>query len=107
MLWQMIVRVDVAAGSASLDDAENCKQFHVAASGGDTAAVAAALGAAGSGVGAPTDHVWIDIDWVRSQAAGRVAEDWAPNFDGMVGYARSKGWLNDTGNAIQAHIEWD
>ncbi len=103
----MIVRVDVAAGSASLEDAENCKQFHVAASGGDAAAVAKALGVAGSDAAAPADHVWVAIEWVRAQAAGNVGGDWAANFDGMVGYAGSKGWLDDTGSAIQAHIEWD
>lgn len=107
MLSPMIVRVDVADGSAALEDAENCKQFHVAASGGDTAAVAAALGAAGSAVGAPADHVWIAIDWVRAQAEGTVGADWTANFDGMIGYAGSKGWLDEKGTAIQAHIEWE
>jgi hypothetical protein len=102
----MIVRVDVASGSAVLDEPENCRAFHVAASGGDPAAVAAALGLAGSAEGAPADHVWVGVDWVRAQAAGRVPESWNGEFEGMLAYASTKGWLNADGSSIQAHIAW-
>lgn len=102
----MIVRVD-RAGQASLDNPEDCKKFHVEASGGDVEAVGRAVGSPAGGSGeAPPDHVWVPIAWVRSQAAGRVGDGWAGDFDAMVGYARSKGWLNEAGDAIAAHIEW-
>ncbi len=39
-------------------------------------------------------------------AAGRVGDDWADRFAGMLTYARGQGWIDDTGNAIQAHIEY-
>jgi hypothetical protein len=44
---------------------------------------------------------------VRAMAGGRVGEGWADGFDRMLDYARGKGWLDDAGDAIQAHVEWD
>jgi hypothetical protein len=38
-------------------------------------------------------------------AEGRVAPTWRDDFDRMLAYAKSKGWLQ--GDAIQAHVEWD
>jgi len=105
----MIVRVDVAAATAELDDPGNVGQFHVAASGGDTAAVAAVLGGAGAGADAgdaPAEHVWVAVDWVRAQASGRVEAGWDDQFAKMLDYAGSKGWLDGSRSAIQAHVEW-
>ena len=46
------------------------------------------------------------IDWLRAQAAGRVGETWEGDFGAMLAFAGSKGWLDEGGTAIQAHIEW-
>jgi hypothetical protein len=35
-----------------------------------------------------------------------VGDGWEGDLDAMVGYARSKGWLDEAGTSIQAHIEW-
>jgi hypothetical protein len=99
----MIVKVDAGAGRASLEEPEDCRKFHIEASGGDADAVARALG---STEPAPAGHAWVPVAWVREQAAGRVGESWPADFDAMVGFARSKGWLDGSGAAIQAHIEW-
>ena len=40
----------------------------------------------------------------RSIMAGRVGAGWDQDFTGMLGYARSKGWLNEQGDAIAAHV---
>jgi hypothetical protein len=40
-------------------------------------------------------------------ARGRVGDDWTARFDAMLDYARTKGWIDDTNNAIQAHVEYD
>jgi hypothetical protein len=104
------IKVDLQAAppSVSLEEAANCKQFHVLAVGdGDDAAVATALSSAG--VGRPSSnpgHVYVPIDTVRTMAgATGVASSWEDDFSGMVGYASSKGWLDDSGTAIEAHIE--
>ncbi|MFN0091178.1 MAG: hypothetical protein ACKVWR_13060 [Acidimicrobiales bacterium] len=103
----MFFRVELASRTVTLEEPADCKKFHVeAVTGGaapDMGAVTAALGAAA----AQSDdaHVWITEQAVRDLAAGRVPESWAGEFDGMLGYARSKGWVDASG-AIQAHVEW-
>ena len=90
----MIVKVDPGDGGVTLEEPEDCRRFHVEATGGDVAAVACAVG---SSAPAPDDHVWVAIDWIRRQAAGRVGEGWDDELEAMVGFARSKGWLDDAG----------
>jgi hypothetical protein len=105
----MYVRVDLEydTTAVSLEEPENCKQFHVVVAGvGDDALVATALEGAGVGRASPNaGHVYVNVDAVRSMAGGRVDDTWADDFAGMLGYASSKGWLDDTGSAIEAHIE--
>lgn len=43
--------------------------------------------------------------WIRSETAGQAAE-WVERFDAMVRFARSKGWTDPDGTAIQGHVEW-
>ena len=103
----MYVRVDVDSSQVTLEEPGNCTQFHVVAAGQDGQVsaqdLAPHLGAVGSV--ADDDHLWISIDEVRRMAAGRVPDGWEAEFDGMVAYATSKGWLDDGGTALRAHIE--
>ena len=105
----MYVRVDLEydAASVGLEEPDNCKQFHVVLAGdGDDAAVASALETAGVGrASANAGHVYINVDSVRAMAAGRVGKSWDEEFAGMLAYASSKGWLDESGSAIEAHIE--
>lgn len=59
------------------------------------------------GQAADHDHVLIDPEALTS-LAGTRAEDpaWRASFEGMIGYARSKGWLDDAGR-VQVHVEPD
>ncbi|MPY94497.1 MAG: hypothetical protein GEV08_15995 [Acidimicrobiia bacterium] len=100
----MFVRLAAAAGGPTLEEPADCTRFHVEAPTGDTGEVGARLGDAGTATGAPDGHVWVDVGWVRAQAAGRVPDSWAGDFDGMLGYATKKGWLDPAGRAIQAHV---
>jgi hypothetical protein len=104
----MYVRVDIAPQPpvVSLEEADDCTKFHLAVVGGrDLPRVFGALVDAAAGR-LEGDHAYITIDAVRRLAAGRVGDDWDSRFDGMLDYARSKGWIDDTGNMIQAHIEY-
>ena len=101
----MFITVDVASGELGLEQPDVLTQFHVSASGGDLDAVVAALGAHGRAADAP-DHVFIAIASVREWAVGRVDESWEAGFQKMLDYARSKGWLDESGTHIQAHLEW-
>jgi hypothetical protein len=54
---------------------------------------------------ADDDHVWVDIDWLRTSGVALVGDaDYATNFDGMIAYAMRQGWLDDTGRRVRAHI---
>jgi hypothetical protein len=61
----------------------------------------------GVGTLAEDGHAFISVDAVR-RLAGTKADDpkWNAGFDKMLAYAGSKGWLDESGAAIQAHVEW-
>ena len=50
-------------------------------------------------------HVMIPVATLRRLAAGRVPEGWDADFEAMLTFARSKGWLSDDGDAVRAHLE--
>jgi hypothetical protein len=102
----VIVRVDTASGSATLAEPTDCKKFHVEASGAGARDVAQVAVVLGTPLDAPADHAWVPVDWVRDQAAGRVPIGWESDFDAMLGFAASKGWLSDDRRLVQAHVEW-
>ena len=105
----MILQVDLTATPAgvSLESAQDCGRFHVSVTGSrDPVRLGAALSLAGVGRALDDDHVWVQVDAVRSLAAPRVEPGWEESFAGMLTYAASKGWLDEAGDAIQAHIEW-
>jgi len=103
----VIIDIDLTGENAAvaLVEPEDCKRFHVAVRGGDADALAAALSAAEVGRLLPSGDAMIDTAAVRRMADGRVAEGWDDDFAAMLGYAESKGWLDDTGGSIQAHVE--
>ena len=104
----MIIDIDLTGGSSvvQLVEPEDCKRFHLGVRGGDSEALGAALSTQAVGRLLPSGDALIDIDAVRRLAAGQVPDSWGRDFDAMIGYAKSKGWLDDTGEAIQAHVEW-
>jgi hypothetical protein len=89
---------------AVLHEPDDCKRFKVVV---DASLSLAALSAALSGIGRleGRDTVWVHPDAIRRLAAGRVHEGWEAAFDRMIGYARTKGWLDETTGDIRAHCE--
>jgi hypothetical protein len=105
----MYVQVDLATTppTVSLEEPEDCKRFHVAVlNGRDAALVFGALVDAAAGR-LEGDDAWITVDSIRRMAAGRVGPEWNDDFEGMLTFARSKGWIDPTGGSIQAHVEWE
>jgi hypothetical protein len=104
----VFVLVDLAAThpAVTLAQPDDCTRFHLQVTGArDPALLASTLAEAGAGrlVG---DDAFVRVDAVRAMAAGRVGAAWQTDFDGMLDYARTKGWVDDAGEAIQAHVEW-
>jgi hypothetical protein len=106
----MIVVVDLAERTLSLDEPDDLKGFavSVADSGDDTSDAAVGQLFEEAGVGGPADeadHVWVSVDTVRLLAADQVDDTWSERFEEMLAYAGTKGWLDEPGSAIKAHIE--
>ncbi len=98
----MVIVVD--GDSVRLDDPEDLKGFKVVVPSGDETTVTQALKSVGRLVDRET--AWIRAGAVRALAHGRVDDDWDEEFEAMLGYAASKGWLSDDGSEIRAHVEW-
>ncbi len=51
-------------------------------------------------------HVWLDIGEARVAGAA-TAEDpaFGDRFDAMIAFAASKGWTDEAGTHVRAHIE--
>lgn len=89
--------------AVELVDADDCKGFHVEVRG--DVDVAGVLDASGAGTLADDgEHALIEIGWVR-QHATVVGPHWEQEFEGMLDYARGKGWIDEGTSSIVAHIE--
>ena len=104
----MYVNVDVSESPAvALRDEDDFGSFKVVVRGmaeGDSR-LAEVLEPYGSI--AADGHALLRIDAVKDLAAARGQDaEWLAQLDGMIGYARSRGWLAEDGSAIQAHCEY-
>ena len=102
----MYVAVDTTQGSAEVREASDLKQLSVRTVGPtDLASLSRGLGELGRVDS--TDHAWIDISALRT-ASGRSGDaEWSSGFDAMIAYATTKGWVDEAGAAVRAHIEPD
>jgi hypothetical protein len=91
----------ITGDGVALEAAEVFTDLHAELHGVDTATAADALSAAGAG-GLDGDHAWLDIAWLR--AAGPDDDAWRGQFDGMIAYATSKGWVDEPGRRVRAHV---
>ncbi len=103
----MIIDIDLTGESPAVEllEPEDCQRFHVAVRGADGERLASALESEGVGWLLPSGEAMIDTAAVRRMATGRVAAGWDDAFAAMLEYAGSKGWLDDAGTSIQAHVE--
>jgi hypothetical protein len=104
----MHVTVDLTSvpPAVSLVEPDDCTRFDVVVHGpADRGGLDRAL--SGSSVGRTLgDDALVTVDAVRRLAAGSVTDGWEANFAAMLDYARSRGWLTDDGQEIEAHVEW-
>ncbi|GGA72923.1 hypothetical protein GCM10011490_24640 [Pseudoclavibacter endophyticus] len=84
-------------------DADDLKALGLASAGHPPQKVADALERTGLGR-VEGEHAWLSVDALRAGARGDRGDEWVKKFDGMIDYARTKGWVNDAGE-VRAHIE--
>lgn len=92
-------------GAVALANPENFRGFHIASALPASQADAIAGAMAAAGLRLDGDHGWVPVDWLARQG-GDFGPAWRADLDGMVAYARQKGWVDEGANAIRAHIEW-
>jgi hypothetical protein len=101
----MYVLVDLSEERLTLAEPSDFGRFHVEVTGGfDEGAVDLLLG--NDGRLASVGEAFISIAALRVLAADAVDEPWEQGLVAMVDYAAGKGWLDDTGTSIRAHVEW-
>lgn len=100
----MLVHVDTAKNRSDVRDVDDLKRFAVVVAGdGTDDAIEQAL--APLARLDPPGHAWVSIDRLRTACGRDDDPDWSSAFNGMVQYAGSKGWLDETGTELRAHIE--
>jgi hypothetical protein len=52
-------------------------------------------------------NAWIHFDAVRRLASGNIGPTWEEDFAAMIAFARTRGWIDDERQEIQAHVEWE
>lgn len=53
-----------------------------------------------------TEDAWIGLNWMRDQAAEPRAA-WLLDFERMIDWAKSRGWVSPDGQRVKAHVIWD
>jgi hypothetical protein len=106
----VLVDLDAQPPMADLNEREDCTRLHVEVRGAtDQAAGRPAVDRAlrGSGFGSldGDDDALLDLAHLRRAAGDGRPPGWEADFDAMADYARSKGWLDDSGN-VRAHLVW-
>ena len=99
----MHISINVDTETASILEPEVLTEFHIQSPEIDEGRVAAGIGngAAPAGDG----HVWVSIEWITHNVKDETPEGWEEDFSGMVQYAVGKGWVNDPGTHLKAHIK--
>ena len=97
----MIIVVDGESGQVRMDDAENLRGLSVELRECGATQAAALLGSLGLMDG---DHVWLDIGQLRALSPLAGDPEWVAGFDGVITYAQTKGWIDDSGSRVRAHI---
>ncbi|MFC5993926.1 hypothetical protein ACFQE5_06855 [Pseudonocardia hispaniensis] len=97
----------ITADSAELVDPQDLTSFSAvcpADLGPDE--LAASVRRADLGELLPGDgHLMVPVDTIRRMAAERVGPSWPDELAKMIDYAARKGWTNDDGTRVRAHIE--
>ncbi|MEJ5254032.1 MAG: hypothetical protein WHS89_01665 [Acidimicrobiales bacterium] len=107
-LPRVFVLVDPSTGQLSLMEADDFDRFHVTVPSGASFPEIVDLferEQVGRAVEGSSDHIWVSIEVVR-RLAGARGDGWSSGFEGMLAYARSKGWTDETDTHVRAHLIW-
>ena len=97
----------ITADRVELADPEDVRSFSAACPPGLTHdELVDSVRRAGLGELLPGDtHLMVPVEAIRRLAAGRVGPGWPDELAKMVDYAAGKGWTDQDGTRVRAHIE--
>jgi hypothetical protein len=96
--------VDSATTVVTLGDEDDLSRFSIRVPKGSSAElISNSLLTAGAGR-IEGDHAAVSVEWLRRCTMSRPAQ-WQGDFERMLAYATSKGWMDPAGGAVMAHIE--
>lgn len=94
--------------AAALTGPDALKSLSLAIRGAGVDEVASWLRDQQLGSGWDAEHVLLSIAVLRRLGLAATDEDeatWLENFDRMIVYARTQGWVSDDGASVRVHIE--
>jgi hypothetical protein len=98
----MKVIVDGKAGMVIAEETDNLNALSVQLRSADAQLAATVLGNYGRVDGS---HVWLDIESLKALVPLPRSGSWDERFAKTMAYARSKGWVDETGKFVRAHID--
>ncbi|MGW1786580.1 hypothetical protein ACWCQQ_47115 [Streptomyces sp. NPDC002143] len=99
----MIVHVDVGRRHCEVRDAGDLKRLSVEVAGEAPDDEIDRTAAPLVRLQSPT-HAWVSVRELRAACAREGDPAWVREFDAMVAYAASKGWVDDAGTSLRAHV---
>jgi hypothetical protein len=93
----MRLRIDTGTQTITVEEAENLKQLDAITLGTGSLMGAKELSRVDG------DHLWIKVASLRS-LCGTQPDSWQQNFDKMIAYATSKGWVDASDGSVRVHI---
>jgi hypothetical protein len=98
----LIVEMRMGAGHAAVEllEPDVFTAFKVVLHGGGPSPTLAA-----EVVARVDEHAWIRVDALRELAGAAATPEWEESLQGMLEFARSKGWVDDELGAVRAHVE--
>ncbi len=108
---EVAVIVEVVGGADELPevrvvDADDLGRLHLALGAVTDEEADRALRDAGLGRLEDAETGYLDVGALRSAAEAQAGgEGWAQQWDDMVRYAGSKGWVADGGASLKVHVE--
>mgnify|MGYP001190871711 FL=1 len=99
----MFIQINASENTATIQESEVLTSFEIRSQETDPKRIASIINNQSSV--ADDNHVWVSIAWVLQQVEHKHDADWKQQFENMIRYADSKGWLNEKQTHLQAHIE--
>lgn len=99
------INVTVGERTATLTGADDFKSLSVIATPPGAQLTAGDVTSDGAVRVTSADQAWVDIPWLRKAAGIEEGDSRAADFDAMLAYAASHGWVDQEGTSVAAHIE--